>query len=148
MALPEQPTAKEVKGWDANELLQWIQETSPNLLKNNDHLERFKVQYITGKLFLIKAGQGDFFENRCNLPAGPSEELSELASEIVRRETSELTFFIYTIINTDSLLSSISFASVCYFNLRLDFSYKWIPPVLKYSLAILQHAFSNQTASR
>jgi hypothetical protein len=35
----------------------------------------------------------------------------------------------------DALLSSISFASVCYFNLRLDFSYKWIPPVLKYSLS-------------
>jgi hypothetical protein len=41
--------------------------------------------------------------------------------------------------HTDALLSSISFASVCYFNLRFDFSYKWILPVLKYSLSQVRY---------
>jgi hypothetical protein len=66
----------------------WIQQTSPNLLKNDNHLEKFKVEYISGRLFLIKAGQEDFFKNQCNLPAGPSAELADLAREIARREMS------------------------------------------------------------
>jgi hypothetical protein len=103
--LPEQPTAKEVKQWDADELLRWIQQTSPKMLKNDNHLEKFKVAYISGQLFLMKAGRADFFEKKCYLPVGPSEELAELASDIARGETSKLLSFIYLY---SSLLSSFS----------------------------------------
>ena len=35
----------------------------------------------------MQAGNVEFFENKCNLPIGPSLELADLAIEITGRET-------------------------------------------------------------
>jgi hypothetical protein len=84
----------------------------------------------------MKAGQADFFSKKCSLsdPAKNWQNWQPRSWE-GRQDT---VFHIHTSphhhISTYALLSSI-FSSVCYFNLRLDFSYKWISSVLKYSLS-------------
>jgi hypothetical protein len=71
-----------VKEWDNDQLLKWIQQKRPKLLRNVDNLEKFKAAQISGMVFLRKAGDAEFFESKCHLPVGPSEELAYLASEI------------------------------------------------------------------
>jgi hypothetical protein len=75
------PTQEEVKRWGKNELFDFIK-GRPQLLEDDDDLENFKAAKISGMLFLRKAGDTQFFENKCHLPVGPSEELAYLASEI------------------------------------------------------------------
>jgi hypothetical protein len=76
------PTVEEVKEWDKDQLLNWIQEFRPKLLTDDDDVEKFKAAKISGKIFLKKAGDAQFFEDKCHLPPGPSEELADLVSEI------------------------------------------------------------------
>ena len=91
------PTTKEIKEWDKNELLEWIQQQRPKPL-DGDILEKFKAADIPGKIFLKHAGDAEFFEKKCNLSIGPSEILADLAAEIVGMEAagvkSKLLFFI------------------------------------------------------
>lgn len=79
------PTTKEIKEWDKNELLEWIQQQRPKPL-DGDILEKFKAADIPGKIFLKHAGDAEFFEKKCNLSIGPSEILADLAAEIVGME--------------------------------------------------------------
>jgi hypothetical protein len=74
------PTIKEIKEWDEYELLKWIQQKQPKLLRD-DNLEKFKAAFINGSVFLKHAGDVEFF-NRCNLPMGISDRLADLAREI------------------------------------------------------------------
>jgi hypothetical protein len=73
-----QPTIEEIENWDADELLEWIQQNRPKLLKD-DKLEKFKAEDISGDVFVDHAGDVEFFENKCNLPSGTSERLANLA---------------------------------------------------------------------
>ena len=77
-----QPKMEEVKGWDNDDLLSWIQQSRPKLLRVGDNLEKFKAAQISGRAFLMQAGDMEFFKRECHLPAGPSVELAELAREI------------------------------------------------------------------
>ena len=82
--------------WDKNELLKWIQQKRPKLLKG-DNLEKFKAADLPGKVFLKHAGDEEFYKKECNLSIGPSETLADLAAEIVGVEAtgvkSKLLFF-------------------------------------------------------
>ncbi|KAN0070583.1 hypothetical protein V8E54_011452 [Elaphomyces granulatus] len=80
--MPTNPTVEVVKEWDDDQLVKWIQQKRPKLLKNVDNLEKFKAAQISGDVFLTLADDVDFFKNTCNLPAGPSKGLANLASEI------------------------------------------------------------------
>jgi len=80
-----EPTIEEIKDWDADELLEWIQQNEPKQLRG-DTLEKFKAADISGKVFLMKAGDVEFFENKCNLPIGPSVVLADLARKIAGKK--------------------------------------------------------------
>ena len=80
------PTIEEVKNWDAEELLEWIKENRPKLLKG-DKLEKFKAEDISGDVFVGHAGDVEFFENKCNLPSGTSERLANLAREVIGQQS-------------------------------------------------------------
>jgi hypothetical protein len=71
-------------GYEA--LLTWIQQVEPTLLSGKD-LENFKREHINGDVFLDHASDWMFFKEGCNLPAGPSDELAELASDVIGKET-------------------------------------------------------------
>jgi hypothetical protein len=83
------PTIEEVKKWDADELLEWIEQQEPKLLKG-DKLEKFKAADISGRAFLMKADNVEFFKKECNLPIGPSVVLADLAREIAGGETASI----------------------------------------------------------
>lgn len=70
---------------DNEELLTWIQQEEPKLLRGED-LENFKKAHINGEVFLDLAGDWKFFKEDCNLPTGPSDELAKLASEVIGKE--------------------------------------------------------------
>ena len=76
-----EPTIEEIKNWDSDELLEWIQQNRPKLIKG-DKLEKFKAEDISGDVFVNHAGDEAFFKNGCNLPRGTSERLANLAREI------------------------------------------------------------------
>src|SRR5207245_2514199 len=75
------PTIQEIKDWDQNELLQWIQKVKPKLLIDKI-LEKFKEAYISGNVFLNHAGDKKFFRDECKLPPGTSEDLASLAEDL------------------------------------------------------------------
>jgi hypothetical protein len=79
-------TIEEIKRRDEDELLEWIQQKEPKLLKG-DKLKKFKNASIDGVIFLKYAGDKMFFLEECNLPIETSERLADLASEIARGET-------------------------------------------------------------
>jgi hypothetical protein len=78
--------ASKIREMDDEELLRWIQQKIPKLLRDQVLLN-FKDQYITGDIFLDQAGNAKFFEEKCNLPTGPSYGLAKLASEVLEKET-------------------------------------------------------------
>jgi hypothetical protein len=80
-----EPTIQGIEDWDADELLDWIQEYRPNMLRDNDKLEKFKAEDISGDVFLNHAGDVEFFKNECHLPSGTSERLANLAREMVQK---------------------------------------------------------------
>ena len=81
-----EPTTEEIKQWDEDELLGWIQQKRPKLLKGDD-FKKLKDARIDGTTFLKHAGDVGFFENKCKLPIGTSERLADLAGEIAGGET-------------------------------------------------------------
>jgi len=85
--MPTNPTVEMVKEWDNDQLLKWIQQKRPKLLRVGDNLEKFKAAQISGMVFLMPATNMEFFEKKCHLPVGPSAELAELAREIAKGET-------------------------------------------------------------
>jgi hypothetical protein len=84
-----EPTIEVIKNWDADELLEWIQQNRPKLLKG-DKLEKFKAEDISGDVLVDHAGDVKFFKNKCKLPIGTSERLADLASEIAGGETASM----------------------------------------------------------
>jgi hypothetical protein len=74
------------KKWDADELLDWIQQKLPTLL-NGDDLKKLKEERIHGVIFLNHAGDRKYFREECNLPIGTSEMLADLARKIAGGET-------------------------------------------------------------
>jgi hypothetical protein len=82
------PTTEEIKKWDGDKLLEWIQQRQPNLLEGDD-LKKLKAARISGPVFLI-AGDAKFFKNECNLPIGTSVMLANLAREITGGENASI----------------------------------------------------------
>src|SRR5271154_736438 len=68
---------EEIRKMDDEELLKWIQQKKPKLLRD-EVLENFKKEYISGDVFLDHANDRKFFKEDCNLPAGPSDGLAKL----------------------------------------------------------------------
>jgi hypothetical protein len=78
-----EPTIGEIKWWDEDKLLEWIQQKRPNLLTGED-VKKLKKEHISGLAFLLAADHMvETFENGCNLRIGASLELTNLAREIV-----------------------------------------------------------------
>ncbi|KAN0069950.1 hypothetical protein V8E54_012256 [Elaphomyces granulatus] len=75
------PTMEEVKEWNKDKLLKWIQQERPKLLDDDDD-EKFEAAKISGDVFLTLAGDVGFFRSQCNLPPGPSKGLANLAEEM------------------------------------------------------------------
>ena len=84
-------TIEIIEDWDSDDLLKWIQQYRPKLLRG-DNLEKFKLLEISGRLFVDQAGNIEFFQNICKLPIGPSMELANLASEMAGTKSKLLSF--------------------------------------------------------
>lgn len=76
--LPTIPTVEDMKTWDKGNVLQWIQQRDPIILKG-DNLETFNEAYIMGRAFLAS---GVKFYQRCGLPRGVGQALKNLADEV------------------------------------------------------------------
>jgi hypothetical protein len=79
-------TAEQIKSWDVDKLLDWIQHKLPNQLKD-DTIKKLKKAGISGRAFLKLADKMEFFNEKLNLSIGLSLALADLASEIVEGET-------------------------------------------------------------
>jgi hypothetical protein len=77
--LPTIPTVQEMKTWNEEKVLRWIQQRDPNLLKG-DNLGNFNKADIMGRAFL--ASDVDFFHKTCGLSAGVGLALKNLADEV------------------------------------------------------------------
>ena len=73
-----------MKDWDQDNLLQWIQQKRPNLLRR-EHLDKFRAAEFLGETFLRRAGDVDFFM-KAGLPLGVSEVLASLGDEVKEGE--------------------------------------------------------------
>ena len=86
-------TTYEMKEYNVDKLLNWIQQKRRNLLTSDD-VKKLQKARISGRVFLMLAGNMEFFENKCNLPCGLSLELVELAREaereIAEKETASI----------------------------------------------------------
>lgn len=80
-----EPAIEEIEDWDADELLEWIQQKKPKLLRDAS-LENFKAACIPGRVFLMKAGNVELFKTECSLPIRPSLPLAALPSMIAEKE--------------------------------------------------------------
>jgi hypothetical protein len=77
--LPAIPTVKEIKTWDEETVLRWIEQSDRNILKEGD-LDNFKKASIAGRAFL--ASDVGFLHNICGLSPGASLGLKELIDEV------------------------------------------------------------------
>ena len=77
---------QEIRGFGDDELLQWIQQKEPKLIRG-ENIQKFKEAAITGRSFLNHAGDVDFFERKCRLPPVLSDDLADLASEIIGKKS-------------------------------------------------------------
>ena len=75
------PTAEEVKQWNVDKLINWLQGQEPKVLPD-DKVENFKKTNFAGRAFLAKAGNAEFFEEKLGLLMGDSVAVAELALEI------------------------------------------------------------------
>jgi hypothetical protein len=78
-----EPTIGEIKWWDEDKLVKWIQQKRPNLLTGED-VKKLKTGRISGLAFLLAVDHKvESFENGCKLRIGASLELTNLAREII-----------------------------------------------------------------
>ena len=77
--LPTVPTVKEMKTWDKEKVLRWIQQRDGGALEGDD-LEKFKKEDISGMIFL--ASSLKFFRRDCRLSAGANMALRILRDEV------------------------------------------------------------------
>jgi hypothetical protein len=78
-------TIDKVNSWNANQLLEWIQQNLTSPLDKEDKRLFLKAK-INGEVFLSHAGDIDWFENKCKMPVGTSESLANLAGKITGRK--------------------------------------------------------------
>ncbi|KIX04448.1 uncharacterized protein Z518_05316 [Rhinocladiella mackenziei CBS 650.93] len=71
-----------MKSWDHEQLLEWIQQTQPNIFRDDEDVVTFKAAEISGTTFLECAGNLDFFR-RIHLPYGVYWGLAYLGKEVV-----------------------------------------------------------------
>jgi hypothetical protein len=76
--LPTIPTVQEMKAWDEEKVLRWIQQRDRNILKDNN-LNNFKQAGIHGRAFL--AFSVDLFKS-CGLSLACSVALQDLVDEV------------------------------------------------------------------
>jgi hypothetical protein len=76
--LPAIPTVEEMKTWDPEKVLRWIQQR-PGITLKGDNLEIFKKGDIGGIAFL--ASDVEFYRT-CGLPRGVGLTLEDLAKEV------------------------------------------------------------------
>ena len=81
----DEPTIEEIRSWDENKLLQWIQQKLPAPLEPKD-VKRFLNAVIDGSVFLRGAGDRKFFQD-AGLSFVASVKLAELAKETVEKIT-------------------------------------------------------------
>jgi hypothetical protein len=72
-------TTQEIRSWDKNKLLLWIQQRLSTTLEPTD-AEKILKASISGSVFLRGAGNKEFFQS-AGLSFGVSVELAELAKE-------------------------------------------------------------------
>jgi hypothetical protein len=77
--LPTIPTVDEMKTWNKEKLLRWIQQRDPNILECDNHLENFNRAYIMGRAFLV-SDVG--FYHTCGLPRRIGQAFKNLADEV------------------------------------------------------------------
>src|SRR2546423_5281033 len=80
-----EPTIEEIKNWDEDDLLKWIQQRHPKLLEGDD-LKKLKGECVDGVVFLNHAGDKKYFHEECNLASGTSERLANLARMVQKWE--------------------------------------------------------------
>jgi hypothetical protein len=73
-------SAKQMKEWDEDKLLTWIQQELPRPLKD-DTIQKFKDAEILGRAFLMLANNDEFFNQTFGLSLGLSLVLAGLARE-------------------------------------------------------------------
>jgi len=77
-------TKQKIEGMEPDELIRFIQQKKPKLLKG-DRLAEFKNAGIFGESFLSHANDVGWFQNTCNLSPGLSDMLVNLARELIGR---------------------------------------------------------------
>ena len=80
-----EPTVQEIRSWDEDKLLEWIQQKLSRPLKPNDK-EKLLNAEIDGEVFLGAAGNKEFFR-WAGFSFGASFKLSELAENIVSKKS-------------------------------------------------------------
>ena len=80
-----EPTAEVIKSLGVKKLLEWIQKKLPSLRKT-DNSDRFLKSQINGHVFLMGAGDEDFFM-RAGFAFRPSVELAELAQNVIGKKS-------------------------------------------------------------
>lgn len=90
---PKQASYKEkaTTEWNVDDLVGWIKEKLPHLL-DDDEIEKLRTAEITGEVFLICAGDREFFKNDCKLPAGTAVMLANLSRELAKEDSKLLSF--------------------------------------------------------
>jgi hypothetical protein len=78
--LPRTPRAEDMKSWNVKEVLQWIQQRDPSILKGDD-VDKFKKARIAGRVFLVFDVKS--FKS-CGLLLAPAAALKNLAEEVNR----------------------------------------------------------------
>ncbi|KIX01365.1 uncharacterized protein Z518_09090 [Rhinocladiella mackenziei CBS 650.93] len=82
--LPEIPIVEEMKMWDRQTVLQWIQQRN-SLIFQGDDLNSFDGAGICGEVFLDTSY--DFFRKECGILPGPSLTLTRYRDEVLRTAT-------------------------------------------------------------
>jgi hypothetical protein len=86
-----EPTAEAIESLDEEKLLEWIQKKLPSL-RRTDNNDRFLKSRINGHVFLMGAGNEDFFME-AGLPFRPSVELAELAQNVIGKKSKCYSLF-------------------------------------------------------
>ena len=80
-----EPTVQEIRSWDEDKLLEWIQQKLSRPLKP-DNKEKFLNAEIDGEVFLNHGGDWEFFM-RVGFSYGVSDKLSELARNTISKKS-------------------------------------------------------------
>jgi len=85
MPAANEPTAQEIRTWNKNKLLEWVQRKLPSPLEPED-AEAFLKARMNGDAFLYLAGDRATFQEN-GFSVGGSVQLASLAGEIIGRKS-------------------------------------------------------------